>query len=107
MWDKIIMSPQSNLAASNLNWSFGKTRVSGRWAEAGTVELAAGHTNALTESLTSFTPVSVWLPGAQPKFQAQVNLGQARGDCSINACRINACGHWRVACSCRSMHIKR
>lgn len=68
MWDKIIMSPQTNLAAANGNWSFGKTRVSGRWVEAGTVEVAAGHTNTVTETLTSFTPVSVWLPRAQPKF---------------------------------------
>lgn len=68
MWDKIIMSPWTNLAATYRNWSFGKTWVSGRWVEAGIVEVAAGHTNTVTETLTSFTPVSVWLPGAQPKF---------------------------------------
>lgn len=59
------MSPQTNLAATNRNWSFGKIRVSGRWVEAETVELTAGHTNTVTEMLTSFTPVSLWaLEGA-------------------------------------------
>lgn len=80
MWDKIIMSPRTNLAATNRNWSFGKTWVSGRWVGAGTVEVAAGLTNTVTEMLTSFTPVSVWLPRVRPKFWAPVNLGQARGD---------------------------
>ena len=51
---RLIWQPQ------NRNWSFGKTRVSGRWVEAGSVELAAGHTNTATETLTSFTPVSVF-----------------------------------------------
>lgn len=101
MWDKIIMSPQTNLAAANRNWSFGKSRVSGRWVEAGTAELASGHTNTATEMLTSFTPVSVWLPRVQPKFYAQENLGQARGDRGFNAS-----GHWRVASSCCSVHMK-
>lgn len=87
------MSPQTNLAATNRNWSSGKTRVSGRWVEAGTVELAAGHTNTVTEMLTSFTPV--WLLRAQPKFRAQLNLGQARRDHGFNAF-----GHWRVDYSC-------
>lgn len=53
MWDKIIMSPQTNLAATNRNWSSGKTRVSGRWVEAGSVELAASHVNTVTKMLTS------------------------------------------------------
>lgn len=34
----------------------------------GTAEVAAGHTNAVTEALTSFVPVSVWLPEVQCKF---------------------------------------
>jgi len=58
---EMLMSPQINLAAANCNWSFSKTRVSGRWVKAGMVEPAAVHTNAATETQTSFIPVSVWL----------------------------------------------
>lgn len=68
MWDTVIMSPRTNLAATNRNWSFGKTWVTGRWVGAGTVEVAAGHTNAATETITSFTPVSVWLQRVQSEF---------------------------------------
>lgn len=60
-----------------------------------------GHTNAVMETLTSFTPVSVWLLRAQPMFSAQVNLGQARGDCGSDAS-----DHWRVACSCCTSSVK-
>lgn len=65
MWDKIIMSPRTNLAATNHNWSFGKTWVTGRWVRVGTAQVAAGHTNTASETLTSFSPVPVWLPRVQ------------------------------------------
>lgn len=45
MWDNIVMSPQTNLAATNCNRPFGKTRVSGRWVGAGTEEVAAGRSD--------------------------------------------------------------
>lgn len=58
MWDKIIMSLQSNLPATNCSWSFGKNK--GQWRLDGSrsraVKVAAGHTDTLTKTLihTSF-----------------------------------------------------